>query len=212
MTSPGDGPDDIQSIISVERLNRFMSSPNWTDAQTEAVRETIEDLESTLGSRLNSPITPIPYAETVTILRSGQVNTSYPVASIDSINGVAIVDGALPGGWRLQNPRLYATEPPSFGGTPFTLDTWSLGGGYGEVGRVDGIGSVKIEYQAGWGNVPALRLALLKKASAIITNQHDDTVVVRDLDANQPPPVPKEEWTDAEMKELELFRNLVAWR
>lgn len=203
---------EINSIITAGRLNRFMSSPRWTDDQWEDVVETIEGVESTLAAKLNSPIKPIPYSETVTILGSGQVNTTYPVAGVTTINGAAIVGDVLPGGWTLRDHRLYATEPPSSTfGQPFTLTTYGLGARPGEVGRVEGIGSVTVAYQAGWGVVPALRLAILKKARAIVTNNHDDMVTTRDLDATQPAPL-KEEWTEAELKELELFRNIVTWR
>lgn len=209
MTSPGLADAEINSIVTAGRLNRFMSSPQWTDEQWEDAVETIEGVESTLAGKLNSPIKPVPYGETVTILRSGQANTTYPVSEVAAINGTAIVDGVLPGGWTLRDHRLYTTEAPSYLGQPFTLSTSPA---LGEVGRVDGIGSVTVSYQAGWGNVPALRLAILKKARTLFTNNHDDSVTVRDLDANQPPPLSSEEWSDAELKDLEIFRNLVAWR
>lgn len=209
MTSPGLADAEINSIVTAGRLNRFMSSPQWTDEQWEDAVETIEGVESTLAGKLNSPIKPVPYGETVTILRSGQVNTTYPVSEVTAINGTVIVDGVLPDGWTLRDHRLYTTETPSYLGQPFTLSTFPA---LGEVGRVDGIGSVTVAYQAGWGNVPALRLAILKKARTLFTNNHDDSVTVRDLDANQPPPLSSEEWSDAELKDLEIFRNLVAWR
>lgn len=209
MTSPGLADAEINSIVTAGRLNRFMSSPHWTDEQWEDAVDRLEGVESTLAGKLNSPIKPIPYSETVTILRTGQLNTTYPVSSVTTINGATVVDGVLPGGWTLRDHRLYSSETPFYLGQPFTLSTFPL---IGEVGRVDGLGAATVAYQAGWGNVPALRLAILKKARTLFTNTHDDSVTVRDLDANQPSPLGSEEWTDAELKDLEIFRNLVAWR
>lgn len=210
MTEPGE--ETIQSIVSAARLNRFMSSPVWTPEQWEAAIDVIEGVESSLAGQLNTYILPVPFSETVTVLRSGQVNTSHPVSVVTKINGV-VVTGDLPTGWKLQEHRLYTAEFPSAGlGQPFTLDTWGLGTQMGEVHRVDGLGPATVEYDAGWGNVPALRLAILKKARTVFRNQHDDSIVVRDLDAAQAPRPDAEEWTDVELKELDRFRNLTAWR
>lgn len=208
-------PAEIASIVDVTRLNNFMSSPRWTDAQADSAVDILEGIEDTLAGKLNSPIKPIPYRETVTVLRSGQVNTTYPVAGITSINGAAPVNGVLPTGWRVQDHRLYAdldagvVSASLYGGVPFTLGGFP---GRGEVGRVDGIGSVTVDYMAGWGNVPALRLAILKKAANLFNDMHDDSISTRDLDGSEAPRKPKPEWTAAELADLELFRNLVAWR
>lgn len=210
MNEAGRSDTPTACIVDEYRLNRFMSRPRWTDEQYAEAAEVLEGLEAQLAGKLNTPITPIPYLETVAILRSGQVDSTYPVAVVTGINGTAVTNGVLPGGWRMQDGRLYATEAPSFLGQPFSLSAW--GGGFGLPGRVDGLGSVRLEYMAGWGNVPALRLAILKKARTMMTNQHDDTVTARDLDASQPPSLPPEEWTPAELADLEIFRNLTAWR
>jgi hypothetical protein len=200
---------DINCIVNAYRLNRFMSTPRWRDEMWEEAEDVLEGLESQLAGKLNSPITPIPFAETVAILGSGQVDTTYPVASVTTINGTTVAAGALPAGWRMQQHRLFADSASSMS-SPFTLAGFS--GGFGLVGRSAGVGSATVEYMAGWGPAPALRLAILKKARTIMNNQHDDTLITRDTDGNSPPPLPPEEWTDAEMKDLEIFRNIPTWR
>jgi hypothetical protein len=211
MTDPGwDDEEEINSIVTPARLNRFMSSPRWTPEQWEEAAEILEGLEGLLAGCLNTYIKPVPYSETVTILGSGQVNTSHPVAGVTKINGTTVAD-PLPIGWTIREHRLYSLTPPSpLMGQPFTLS--SCGGSLGEVGRVAGVGSCSVEYLAGWGNVPALRVALLKKARIVFRNQHDDSVRVNDLDAEDVPEPGEEEWTDAELKNLERFRNIVVWR
>jgi hypothetical protein len=152
----------------------------------------------------------VPYVETVTILESGQVNTSHPVAGVTKIDGTAVTD-PLPAGWSIREHRLFSMLPASpLLGRPFTLSQW--GGGQGELGRVKGVGSCSVEYLAGWGNVPALRIALCKKARIVFRNMHEDSVRVSDLDAEDVPKPGDEEWTDAELKNLERFRNIVVWR
>jgi hypothetical protein len=219
--APAEADDEIESIITAGRLNRFMSNPKWTDEQWLAAVDVIEGVESQLAEKLATYIKPVPYVETVTVLGSGQVNTSHPVATVTKLDGTVVAEGdPLPDGWTIREHRLFATRPPGgpLLGQPFTLTTWDLGGGYsygggfGEVPRVDGVGSCSVEYLAGWGNVPALRLAILKKARIVFRNQHDDSIVVHDLNADAPPEREKEEWTAEELEDLERFRNIAAWR
>jgi hypothetical protein len=211
MTSAADWDDDeeIDSIVTPARLNRFMSSPHWTPEQWEEAAAVLEGLEGTLAACLNTYIKPVPYAETVTILGSGQLNTSHPVAEATKINGTVVSD-PLPSGWALREHRLFSPPPSPLFGQPFTLSQWNSA--YGDTSRVEGVGTASVEYLAGWGNVPALRIALCKKARIVFRNQHDDSVRVSDLDADDVPKPGEEEWTDAELKNLERFRNIVAWR
>lgn len=221
MTAPTDADDEIESIITAGRLNRFMSNPKWTDEQWLAAVDVIEGVEGQLADHLATFIKPAPWSETVSILGSGQVNTSHPIAVLTKVDGTTVAEGdPPPDGWTIRKHRLYSTRAPGTPalGQPFTLTTWDLGGGYGygggfgEVPRVEGVGSCQVEYLAGWGNVPALRLAILKKARIVFRNNHDDSIVVHDLNADAPPEREQEEWTAAELKDLEGFRNLAAWR
>lgn len=216
MTEPGMAERaQIACIVDSYRLNRFMSSPRWTDAQVDAADDILEGLESQLANHLNAPITPIPWSETATVLRSGQLCTTYPVAEVNSINNVAVAAGVLPSGWNKQGHWLYATSSPVNAlGMPFTVGTQAYPQP-GLLARVEGIGTATVTYQAGWGNVPALRLAILKKARVLMATFNDDTINVHDLNATNPTSMvalPDQEWTDAELKSLERFRNIVAIR
>lgn len=205
----------VSCIVDSYRLNRFMSSPRWTDSQLDAADDILEGLEAQLVDRLNSPITPVPWSETAPVLRSGLLCTEYPVADVTSINGVAVTGGVLPGGWIKRGPWLYATTSPVNAlGMPFTIGSQAYPQP-GLLGRVENIGTATVTYQAGWGNVPALRLAILKKARVLMANFNDDTIQVHDLNATNPTSMvalPEQDWTDAELKSLERFRNIQALR
>jgi hypothetical protein len=43
-------------------------------------------------------------------------------------------------------------------------------------------------------------------------NYHDDTVSVRGTDASRPAPLPDMHWTEDELAELGIYRNLAAYR
>lgn len=209
MSAPGAGDDQaLHSIIDVPRLNRYMSEPQWTQEQERAVADVIEGVTDELRGALNAPIVPVPHTETVGILGSGQVDTTYPVHRVLTLNGQDIAEGeALPGGWELSNHRLRHTG--ALGGSglltvPFTVDA-------ALPRRVDSVGSVSVSYLAGWGNVPAIRKAILDKCAAIVANRHDDTITTRDLDSDEPSPL-NEKWTEADLTPLERFRNLAIWR
>lgn len=202
-------------IVTTNRLNTFLSGPTWQDSQWEEAGRLCEEVESTLAAQLMTYITPRPYIERVAILASGLVATTHPVVSVTAIDGAPAPD-PLVAPWRIQDGRLRWVQDsaPPFGvpsGSPFTLlDPYSTL--YGQVPRVDGVGAVTVDYQAGWGDDPTLRLAILRKLGAIWVNRHDDTVVVRDMDASNPPPLPSEEWSEEELKPLGTYRNLAAWK
>lgn len=197
------------ALVTAQRLNSYMNSPVWTDEQTEEAERICAQVEARLSSRLNTPLTPVPFSETAGILQSGLVATKYPVFSVSSINGTAVPDGdPLPTGWIVQDNRLRATVSS-------TPSAFTLGGLVPSLGthlRVDGIGSVTVEYLAGWGPKPTLVDGILVKAKAVMTNRHDDTMVIRDLDAT-PPPDEKEDWADDEINNtFGVYRNLVIFR
>jgi hypothetical protein len=193
-------------IVDAERLNRHLSSPNWTDEQWSEAAQLCDEVESELADLLNTHITPVPLTETVAVLDSGLVATSYPVAAVTELGATPIVGGVLPDGWVLREHRLYQeTQQP---GAPLLS---LLDPAVGWAARVAGRAAVRVSYQAGWGDEPTLRKAILKKTGAIMQNRHDDTVTVRDLTASQPPPL-VEEWTTAELTPLGIYRNLVIVR
>lgn len=214
-------------IVSVTQLNKYMSSPQWTNAQQDAAKDTLEGLESTLEGALSGAfITPRPRVEEGTVLDSGLVVLRQPVAWIVSIDGATAdvttpPEGAepgegqaLPSPWTLTEHRLRRIGRPGFGLTgysslfPSQPTAWGVPAS--RIGSADA--TVTVEYLAGWGDVPALRFAILQKARAIMHNVHDDTVVMRNTDGTKPPPVPSEDWTDSEIAKLGIYRNLSAWR
>lgn len=205
------------AIVDSARLNRFLSSPKWREDQFEEADDLLDELEGELGAQLNTFITPVPYAETVTVLQSGLLATRHPVSAVTVLNG-AVVDQThpLPSSWTLLPPpesRLRWSDPGSF--PPPTPPQFNLMTGWSPVGivpRVSGIGATSIGYLAGWGNQPALRKALLVKAGIIFQNRHDDTVTARNLDSQEPPPLPTETWTTAELTPLSIYRNPVIWK
>jgi hypothetical protein len=194
------------AIVDAQRLNRFMKEPVWSAAMYEEAQDILDGLESTLADALNTKITPVPWRDSsAVILESGLVNTTYPVFSVSSVDGVTVPSGdPLPAGWEISNHNLrrVAAVP--------TFDLMT-GWGYG-AGRVQGVGVVDVSYMAGLGNLPALRLLLLRKGKTIMDNRFDDTVVARDLDTSSPPPVPKEDFTEDELRPLGKYRNIVNWR
>jgi hypothetical protein len=209
-------------IVGVERLNKYMSSPQWTASQQDAAADVLAGLESTLESALSGAfITPRPRVEQAPVLESGLVATRQLVAWVTSLDGVATDDpeppeGAapgegqeLPGTWTLTEHRLRRIGRPAYSALTLAEPTaWGV-----PASRVGGATStVTIGYLAGWGNVPALAKAILDKARAIMWNTHDDTAVMRNTDGAKAPPVPSEDWTDAEIAKLGIYRNLSAWR
>jgi hypothetical protein len=194
--------------VDAARLRRFLGNPVWDDDQTLEAQDVIESVEEGLGNRLNTKITPVPASETAPILASGLVMTTFHVASVTALNGVDIVGGALPDGWTLDDHWL-RTANPATGAfltySAFRLSDWMSS-------RVDSVGTVAVEYMAGLGSVPPVRLAILKKAGVIMINRHDDTVVVRDLNAGEPRSLPPEDWTASELADLSRFRIHSAWK
>src|SRR5512145_590904 len=198
------------ALVTAERLNNHMNNPTWSDDQRDEAEQICEQVEARLSGRLGGvPLTPVPFSERVAVLRTGLVATKYPVFSVSEINGVAIAEGdPLPEGWIIQDNRLRAVTASAPGSlTVSSLLTPS----FDISGRVEGVAAVSVAYLAGWGPKKALVDAILDKAKAVMTNQHEDTVVVRELDATAPPPE-DEDWTEDEINDtLGIYRNLVVF-
>lgn len=192
------------AIVDVDRLNRFLGSPRWSDDQEEEAADLLDEVEDSLAARLNTKISPVAYSESAAVLRSGLVLTRYHVYTVERINDLASAsDGTPPTGWLVQDHWLRMFPAPT-SGIPGSLAF----GLYNNVDllNVDAVGVVNVSYHAGLGNVPAIRRALLRKAGAIFNNRHDETVSVRELDANEPPALAPEDWSDEEINDLSLFR------
>lgn len=199
------------AIVDAERLNRFMSEPRWSPDQYEEAEDLVVMLESELEALLNTKISPVSFTETCTVLDSGLVDTRYHVYAVNKINGTEIVTGdPLPSGWFINNHWL-RYEPVSTLVTPYPISTFGYGAAH-TYGRVQGNAGVTLTYMAGLGDEPVIRRKILSKGADIMNYRHDDTVTVRGLDASEPPPVPSQEWTDAEIASLSKFKIIDTWR
>lgn len=202
-------------IVNAERLNNFMSSPQWSRAQKKAAEDVLAGLERSLESRLSGAyITPRQCVEDAPILESGLVATRQVVQSVSSINGTAIAEGdPPPTGWVLDEGKHRLRWRPSTG-SPFpplpSTGVLAFAAPL-SVTHVRSIGWVQLVYRGGWDNDSGLALAILQKARNIMINAHDDTVRTRGTDASAPESL-NEDWTDEEIESLGTYRNLSAWR
>jgi hypothetical protein len=199
------------AVIDAEKLNAYMGTPEWSQSQWAEAEDLCVTKEGDLAALLNCPISPEgPYAEVATVLDSGLVATTYPVYSVSSFQGVVLAGGVLPAGWELTRHRVRRAQSAT---APLLTTSASLLGGPfgGFADRLKGQGAVAITYLAGWGDIPALRGAILTKAAAVMTNRHDETMRVTNLDAAGPQPL-REEWNAADLAKLGIYRNLVVVR
>lgn len=196
-------------IVDAKRLNKFMSSPEWTNDQTLAVGDVLDGLERTLESKLsNAFITPRPCVEDAPILESGLVATRQRVQSITVLDGTTIPEGdPIPTGWVIDaRHRLRrVSAPPLLSAVPISAYVTN------PMGHVRSTGWVALTYLGGWGEDPGLRLVIMKKAANIVRNMHDDTLATSGTDGSQPARA-EEEWTDEEIAALGTYRNLAAFR
>jgi hypothetical protein len=212
------------TLVTPERLNNYMSSPQWTEEQKEAVLDILDGVEAELEGELSGAyLTPREMFEVAPILPSGLLATRQPVYSVLSVDGVDVDDThplQLP--WVHTEHRLRHTAttgvPPGVLTLPSTSDAW----GSANVPRVENAGQATVRYLGGWGpyrpisaaRIPtsALEFAILKKARAITNNRFDDTIGVNGTDNENVNRPERESWTDAELKPLGIFRNIGAYR
>lgn len=201
------------AIVDAGRLNRFMSEPRWSPAQYEEAEDLVVMLESELEALLNIRISPVSFTETCTVLDSGLVDTRYHVHSVTVLNGTTIPGGdPLPSGWSIRDHWLRWEATGLTSSSPYPLGAYGLGLGTHTYGRVQGGAAMTLTYLAGLGDEPVIRRKILSKGADIMNYRHDDTVTVRGLDASEPPPVPGQEWTDAEIESLSKFKIIDTWR
>jgi len=187
------------SIVSVPELHKYLSEPEWSEAQRQVAQSVLNGLESQLEDRLyGAPISPRPpITETAYLTpRSGIVMTEFPMNKVLAVGDVAIADGdPLPTGYVLRDGYLRSQPGPPPGYlTPYPGDR--------------GMAAVTLTYSPGWGKVQALFQAIQEKAATIMMWYHDDTMVGRATDGQKLPQLPPRNWTDDEVKSLNTFRNL----
>lgn len=205
-------------MVTGERLNSFLSEPEWTPDQEAEADLLCAEIEDSLAAALyHTKITPEPFTERAPVLGSGLVALRYPCHQIIRIEGVPPIppEGVpLPDPYRLFEHRLWRGIPgtgwrqPVLGscdGSGFYATGSLLGGGGGGAG---GGGDIEVSYMAGWGPQPALVKAILQKAKTIFLNNHDDTMSTRGTDAQAPPPIAPEIWSEEELAALGVFRRL----
>lgn len=203
------------AFVTAQRVNDYLSSPFWTDGQWEEAERLCVEREDDLAARLSSPIEPIGWSEIAPVLDTGLVATIYPVVAVTEFLGEPVdEDHPLPTGWRLVGHRV-RTDIDSVA-TPWSLSGTLSVGLFGAASRIQGAGQVSIAYRAGWGEVPTLVNAVLRKVAAIMKNRHDDTLVTDDAGSasGRQTPTVVEEWTEGELAGLGTFRNPrgLAWR
>lgn len=216
------------SLVTLERLHRYMNSPEWTEEQKDAIGDILRGVQGQLeGCLSGANLVPRQMYEVAPILPSGLLATRQPVFSVQKIDSV-VVDGTHP----LQLPwvhtehRLRHTSPAGYlSGVlalPSTTDAW----GAASVPRVENVGRATVLYMGGWGENPAadgtdnpalcdtsaLVLAILAKAKAIVRNRFDDSIVINGTDNENAPRLERETWSKEELAPLGIFRNIGARR
>ena len=209
-------------VVSVERLHRYMSSPNWSAAQRETAEGICEAVESDLCAALyGAVITPQQRDESVDTADDGRILTSLPIYRLLSLGGAVLVpdveqdpdlDLPLPAGYALKGGWLRSTtmaaaydspgvrrepwHPSSFVAAPLITALWP-------------VSRMTISYLGGWGPDPALTDAIMRKAAARMGNRHSDAMGVVGLTAETPSQKPAvEHFTDDDMRSLSRFRAL----
>lgn len=200
-------------IVTTAQLNHFMSDPKWIETQWQAAEATLAGVEGNLEDVLyGAYVTPRPARrETALLLSSGVIDTRQPVNSVTSLNGVAVDDDHPldATAWSIFDGRLHSLNQEALTPSGPVGTTWSGWDRWGSSLSHSGTaGTVDLVYVPGWGDVPALRLAILRKASAIMFNRHDDSVLARNTDAQKPPPIVPETFTADEVAQLGTYRWL----
>lgn len=150
-------------IVSVEELIDYMSDVTLTSDQRTAAELVIEGVQGEIETFLNRSIEPVTRTEYLVVDHNGQIWPLHtPVISVTSIVRDALA-------------------------VPYTLEGGLLTGG--TPGQ-----QVVVTYVGGFSNDHRahnhLRLEVLRLAAREMTNRHDDTLTVKDLDTTDSPPLP----------------------
>lgn len=194
-----------------------MSEPQWTTGQEMEADRLVTGVESELAAALfGAVISPVPRTETAPITREGLVQTSLPVIRVTELDGATLADGdPLPPEYQLRNAACTGCGGRLFH-TAASGVTGALEVGWPWVAPLDLLppytgGVVRLSYVAGWGPVPGLVEAILRKAAARMSGRHADTVVTNGLTATPPAPSPPPAtgpFSADELAPLGPYRNL----
>jgi hypothetical protein len=197
----------MASVVTPDQVNDHLSSPRWSADQVKACEVLIAQRQKGLERWFGVPIDPVDRTETVAVLDSGLLATSWPVFRVYAIDSVTLADpGALlweplpdPYVWR-DDGWISLADPVSQ--SAYTERSYSIIGGSCAV-----LPRVTVRYAGGWGPQPDIMGALIEKVGNVMANRHEDTVTARQLDEHAPPPL-KEEWTDKELLMLRSRRRV----
>jgi hypothetical protein len=196
----------MASVVTVDQVNDHLSSPRWSEDQERACKVLIAQRQKGLERWFGVPIDPVDRTETVTVLDSGLLATSWPVFRVYAIDTVTLAGpGALlweplpsPYTWRDEG---WITAPDPRISAGYTTRPYSITEAACPLARVS------LRYAGGWGPQPDIVGALIEKVGNVMANRHEDTVTARQLDEHAPPPL-KEEWTDKELMMLRSRRRV----
>lgn len=176
-----------EAIVSAEQLRVRAGGRDWNPEQIEDATRILVEAEGEIADLLGAPISPgAARVEDAPILDDGLVCPRWPVHTVTSINDTVVDDThPMDEWWLLEDGYLRHTDPSSsLHGIP-TLDPYATS----SAGHAYLVGTVRLGYRPGWGDVPAIRSMLTKVALARVLNVHDDTMLARDLQAEAPPPM-----------------------
>ena len=189
-------PDDVFTVIAapmqfvtVTELSDHMSGATFTDAQERDAERVLRGLTRNLERKLARGFTEGLETESVYAAEDGWALLSRsPVKSVVTVDGVA------------------AVLAPSFWGAPRVT--------HGGVAGLSPLTWHVVTYRGGGGlnenDLDDVRFAILDKAAGIMTNRHDDTVTVKDLDTQQPVQRPRElHWTRDELEQFDRLRRKI---
>lgn len=170
-------------LVSVDELRAYMSGITLDDAQETAAAAVLQGVQAELERYLQRPVEPRWFTETAALGDDGSLLTSKtPVRQVVGTELVVRAGRLWPG--------------PAFS-------------------QLLGYTAIPITYEAGFDGrleeFADVRLAILRVASREMTDRHDDTRSVRDLDTrNEPGPPPVIGWTPEELSRFDRLRARTA--
>lgn len=200
MTSPTpeQTPEREDLLVTPGQLSDHMSGFTLSEAQERAAALVLSGLQRGLERRLNRFFGIWDQTETLVVQGTGRIVPSRrPVVEVISLTGLDAAGITVLGsaGWEVGGVPFWIDSDPSLFGR--TVELHYRGGEELNAFRVVDLDDV--------------RLAILEKAADLMTDRHDDTVSVKDLETREPTATRRSErsWTEAEVKTLERLKRRV---